>query len=110
MTCNRNAHLEEIRIPHGQTDLNEDKLDNICVCDPGWVGEECTEYTGECDPKCEHGCHGPLASDCHFCVEHAARNTEGFCECIENWSGDDCTIPGYTCHDSCHTCWGPEEW
>jgi hypothetical protein len=31
----------------------------------------------------------------------------GFCACIDNWTGDDCSIPGYSCDDSCHDCWGP---
>jgi hypothetical protein len=104
--------LQQNYLLHGvlTTDLREE----ACVCDENYDGPECAHYIGTCDPKCAHGCHGPLSKDCHMCVENASRETDddsnyrGYCVCSGSWTGDDCSIPGVQCHITCESCYGPE--
>ena len=90
------------------TVITTDATEEQCVCDEFYTDNNCSAYTGPCDPTCLNGCHGPLPSDCRTCVQHAFRDTQGICVCVGKYTGDDCSIPGIDCHDSCEECYGTE--
>ena len=84
--------------------------DGKCVCDEGWTGEICDQYTSVCDPKCDYSCNGPTAYDCYGCITNAyiSPSSEGnLCVCLNSWTGEDCQTYKGWCDPHCLGCTGP---
>eukprot|EP00301_Raphidiophrys_heterophryoidea_P005514 c12304_g1_i1.p1 GENE.c12304_g1_i1~~c12304_g1_i1.p1 ORF type:complete len:2890 (+),score=599.83 c12304_g1_i1:62-8731(+) len=61
---------------------NGDCRDGLCICNPGWVGGDCSLL---------HNCPGVLGDDI-VCSGHG-NCTGCFCDCENGWIGSDCSIP-----------------
>ena len=48
-----------------------------CVCDRQWTGDDCSIFSGICNPLCKDSCTGPLASNCISCIENATWDEFG---------------------------------
>lgn len=69
-------------------DINLDFGGKMCMCNPGFKGEDCSQEIKVCP-----GSREP-------CNEHGKCNEEtGVCECMRGWSGEDCSerdcVAGY---------------
>lgn len=84
---------------------NASDVGGNCVCDDEWTGPDCSYFKGACASTC-HGCHGPLASHCEYCVEHAYKdlNNNDECTCDDLWNGPKCQFPYAVCNIVCKTC------
>lgn len=66
---------------HGDCDSNHDN----CVCDSGWIGTNCTDYT----------CYGKEVNDSSVCNGKGNCTYLNQCECFSwEWTGAQCTLPG----------------
>ena len=81
-------------------------LDQECVCDQWWTGDDCSIYRGPCASTC-HGCSGPNADECEDCVANAYYEADGTCRCRDEWMGSDCTQKRADCHETCEICLTP---
>jgi len=80
--------------------------DGVCECDDSWGGTDCSQWLGECDNKCLHGCYGPDPTDCLFCVDNAYKDPKLGCVCLDSWGGKDCSIYTGHCPMRCAECEG----
>ena len=80
-----------------------------CICAPGWSGNDCTQYRGECHNICRGNCTGPTAYDCTACDTqgHSLENGDGLCQCEALWTGETCELYNGSCDPICIGCSGP---
>lgn len=72
-------------------------INNKCVCDVNWTGENCTMRSPNCLPGCEeHGiCRFTRHHNYHnFAANNTALKNEFTCECLRGWNGENCFISG----------------
>merc|ERR1712045_679925 len=75
----------------------------VCECHPDWTAYDCSEYIGECDPRC-NGCSAPGNGGCDSCTLHA-HDEGGFCLCDNDFTGEDCSLYQADCDDKCLGCY-----